>query len=170
MYDPASQTWNGTFTNRQFSGHVSLRRPATKPEADAPLGSWRIYSQDTIWSKAQLRVADYACLHIGMGADGTLVLWPEYHNVMDRGWTQNKPVFGNIYGELSSDSESKRGGGGWSFIVGNQMGGYRVTGTLSSDRTAFGGYISDYYGNGIRPTYRNAPFVWTREPDGICSP
>jgi hypothetical protein len=167
-YDPVDMTWTGSFQDPFFSGHVTLRRPALGNALLAPTGTWRRYSSVTIWP-AQ-RVQTYGCLNIGLGQDGTLVLWAESHNIFLGDAKAVEPVFGDSYGELYDDAPATTYVDQWSFVAGTIMGGDRITGALSSDGSSFGGY-SEHFGNGIvDPSHPRRAFAWVRMLDLQCRP
>jgi hypothetical protein len=167
-YDPDDAAWKGSFSDGFFSGRVVLHRPGMRSAA-APAGTWRTYSGVLIGSTS--RVNEYGCLNIGVGLDGTLVLWAEDHNLF-LGFDKAKhPLVGDSYGALYGDSNPSQNAGEWTFLAGTSLSGERITGILSSDGSAFGGYSSDHYGNGhFDPSHPRRAFVWTRMLDFACRP
>jgi len=164
-YDPIDMAWKGFFRDPFFSGHVALHRPNFS-DSLAPVGTWRTYSEVTIWPTQ--RVEEYGCLNIGVGQDGALILWAESHNLFLGDAKQ--PIFGDSYGELYDDSQAEHYGDEWSFMAGTQMGGDRITGVPSSDGSSFGGY-EEHYGNGtVDPSRPRRPFAWTRMLNLACRP
>jgi len=135
-YDPSDLAWKGSFRNPFFTGPVTLRRPTFR-YPQAPVGTWRTFSQVSIWPTR--RVNDYGCLNIGVGDDNAFVLWAESYNVFVGTATLAKPLFEDVYGELYEDSHSERYVDQWSFVAGNSNSGGRITGALSSDGVSFGG-------------------------------
>ena len=166
-YDSIGSAWKGSFRDPFYSGQVVLRRPSMS-SAVAPAGTWRTYSDAAIWPTG--RVDDYGCLNMGVGQDGALVLWAEHHNVFLSYDEAKRPVFGDSYGELEDDSQATRYVDEWSFTDGNGMGGEHVTGAMSSDGSAFGGY-SEHYGDGESdPSHPKRAFAWKRMLDLVCRP
>lgn len=166
-FDPTDMAWKGSFSNPFFAGQVALRRP-TFSDSSMPVGTWRTHSQVTIWPMQ--RVEDYGCLNIGVGQDDAVILWGEWHNVF-LGNDVKQPSFGDDYGVLYDDSHVERSADGWSFLASTGAGGNRVTGALSSDGSSFGGYYSDYDGNGlVDPSHPRHTFAWTRMLNLACRP
>jgi hypothetical protein len=166
-YDAADSAWKGSFQNPFFTGKVVLRRPLLDTSG-APTGTWRRYSDVTVWPSR--RVDDYGCLNIGLGLDDALVLWSESHNIVLGKANDGGPLLGDSYGELLDDAHTDRSGDEWSFVAGTTMGGDRITGALSADRSSFGGY-REHYGNGlVDPSQPRPAFTWTRMADFACRP
>lgn len=166
-YDPTDMAWKGSFRNPFFSGQVALRRPNLSVSL-APAGTWRTYSSVTIWPTQ--RIEEYGCLNIGVGQDDALVLWAEFHNLFLSDAKAKQPLFGDSYGELYDDPHAERYVDEWSFIAGTGVGGDRLTGVLSSDRSSFGGY-GVHYGNGVvDPSHPRRAFSWTRMLTLACRP
>ena len=165
-YDSPSTSWIGSFRNPSFSGQVALHRPSMR-DAIAPAGTWRTYSDTVLWPTAP--VEEYGCLYIGVGEDNALVLWSEIHGLFLGYDAVKRPLFGNDYGELEDDADATNYGTEWSFTSGNGLGGDHITGAVSSDGSAFGGY-STHYGNGAYGSRRRHAFAWTRMLDLSCRP
>lgn len=157
-YDSNGMAWKGGFSDPFFSGHVVLRRPRLN-DAMAPTGTWRMYAQTAISRTG--RSDEYGCLNIGAGQDDTLVLWTEEHN----------SSVADTYGVLYDDPHATRYVDQWSFMFENALTGERITGVMSSDRSSFGGYSSDHYGNGeADPSHSRRAFAWTRMLQFSCRP
>ncbi|MGB6985630.1 MAG: hypothetical protein WBD74_06580 [Candidatus Aquilonibacter sp.] len=167
IYDPTDMAWKGSFSDPFFAGQVALLRP-TFSDSFAPVGTWRTYSQVSIWPTQH--VEDYGCLNIGTGQDDALILWGEWHNVF-LGNDIKRPSFVNDYGIWYDDSHFERSADGWSFLASTGAGGNRITGALSSDGSSFGGYYSDYDGNGLADrSHPRRTFAWTRMLNLACRP
>lgn len=166
-FDPVDMTWKGSFADPFFAGQVTLRRP-TLSDAVLPLGTWRTNSSLTLWPSQ--RVQNFGCLNIGLGQDDALVLWRESYSVFLGHAKGEQPSFGDVYGEQYADSPAERYGGELSFTAGTNLGGDRLTGTLSTDGSSFGGY-SEHYGNGLSdPAHPRHTFAWTRMLNLACRP
>jgi hypothetical protein len=166
-YDPTDSAWKGSFKDPFFAGPVTLRRPLLE-DSIAPAGTWRRYSEVTMWPTR--RVDGYGCLNIGIGPDDALILWSESHNLSLGDGNGGEPLLGDSYGELYDDSRAAHYANQWSFVAGTTMGGDRITGALSSDRLSFGGY-GEHYGNGATdPSHPRRAFTWTRMAEFACRP
>jgi hypothetical protein len=166
-YDPIDMAWKGSIRDPFFAGQVVLRRP-TISDPLVPVGTWRTYSQVSIWPTQ--RVEEYGCLNIGIGQDNALILWAESHNVFLGDAKAEQPLFGDSYGDLYGDAHAERYVDEWSFTAGTGMGGDRITGILSSDGSSFGGY-GEHYGNGVvDPSHPRRAFAWTRMLNLACRP
>lgn len=165
-YDPDEISWKGTFRNPYFSGRVVLRRPSFT-SSSALTGTWRTYSAVSI-DQSGGRRNDYGCDNIGLGQDGALVLWSEFHNIFLG--TPTEQVYGDLFGELYNDSHAQRSGSTWTFTADNGMSGDDVTGTLSTDGSSFTGF-GKHFGNGFADSNPlGHPLAWTRMPNFSCQP
>jgi hypothetical protein len=167
-YDANDMAWKGSFSDPFFSGQVVLRRPSLS-DAIVPAGTWRTYSNVVIAPTG--RVVEYGCLNMGVGQDDALVLWAEFHNIFLGHDKAKQDLYGDSYGSLYDDSHAMREGNEWSLTSGTGMSGDRITGVISSDGSAFGGFSGDHYGNGpVDLSHRPHPFAWKRMLDLACRP